>query len=100
MPPPDNSALKKVPNPPEENQPLQGDDPAPPAEPQNLGILFIAAAIALAVLLGIIGLLAFAAMSRAEPEGPRWALSDKRRERPADGLCQANVALASRSAIA
>lgn len=93
MPPPDNSALENVPDPPEENQPLQGDDPAPPAVPQNLGILFIAAAIALAVLLGIIGLLAFAAMSRAEPEKPSL-------ERPAAGLCRANVALAPRSAIA
>ena len=70
MPPPDNSAPENVPSPPDESQPLEGDNPAPPPVPQNLGILFLAAAIALAVLLGIIGLLAFAAMSRAEPQKP------------------------------
>lgn len=43
-----------------------GEAPAdgPRGEPQPLGILFIAAAIALALLLTIVGLLAVAAMSR------------------------------------
>ncbi|MCK6587449.1 MAG: hypothetical protein L6Q76_07680 [Polyangiaceae bacterium] len=59
--------------------PVRDETPAPSAggaqeapegprpEPGNLGILFLAAAIALALLLTIIGLLAFAAMSRTPP---------------------------------
>jgi hypothetical protein len=39
----------------------------PGSEPQSLGILFIAAALGLALLLTIVGLLAAAAMSRMPP---------------------------------
>ena len=62
--------------------PAAGDDKEPPGdgprgEPQSLGILFIAAAIGLAVLLGVIAMLAFAAMSRMPPqaEPPAVALA-------------------------
>jgi hypothetical protein len=52
--------------------PSAGDDKEPPGdgprgEPQSVGILFIAAAMGLALLLGVIGMLAFAAMSRMPP---------------------------------
>lgn len=61
-----------------EGEPLRDEDTLPSGgaepgatpevqEPQNLGILFIAAAIALAVLLTIVALLAYAAMSRTPP---------------------------------
>lgn len=54
--------------------PSAGDDKEPPGdgrrgEPQSVGILFIAAAIGLAVVLGVIGMLAFAAMSRMPSPG-------------------------------
>jgi hypothetical protein len=76
MPPPDKS---DEPAPDKEPAPPQGDAPGAPdpsQEPQGLGILFLAAAVALALLLTIIGLLAAAAMSRMppHPDEPRAAL--------------------------